>query len=52
MTAREVAACLVEVDGYLEKTVPSVPNPYGERWAEALIEAIEIIKNSKYWPDK
>lgn len=54
MTAQEITDCLAEIDGFLDESMrPRVgPNPYDEKWAEALAEAIEIIKDSKYRPDK
>ncbi|MBA7601147.1 hypothetical protein ES703_08214 [subsurface metagenome] len=51
MTAREVTHCLTEIDDYFQEFTKR-PNSYSEKWAEAIIEAIEIIKDSKYWPDK
>ena len=52
MTAQEVTDCLNDISSYLQKTMPQdVPTPY-KSWSEALTEAIEIIEDSKYWPDK
>lgn len=51
MTATEVVDSLYEIDGYLKETVttmaPPDEDPYKQRWAEAIKEAIEVVKKAK-----
>jgi len=49
MTATEIVDSLYEIDDYLKKTVAAPPDddPYDQRWAEAIEDAIDIIRGSK-----
>ena len=48
MTAREITDHLIDIDDYLKETMmQDVPNPC-ENWSEAIAEAIEIVKDSRY----